>query len=204
MLIVAAHESIKHPISFQMEGMMLTFGHCRRQERCALMWSLWTTISEPKLHLPTTAIGALMASRPSGPRHGSIVSYFPVRYASLLAAVIMLGTSPTVLLAGDCVGQANPRAVHEGRWYYRLDPLNHRKCWYFVTQRPSSESSAGESASTLATSGSLISLFSSLSAAWQDATSARPQQDPPIVNAAPAQSGYRIAPRKRNSPPHYA
>jgi hypothetical protein len=183
---------------------MLTFGYCRRQEGCALRWSLWTTISEPKRHLPTTAIGALIGSRPSGPRHGSIISYFPVRYTSFLAAVIMLGTSPTVLLAGDCVEQANPRAVHDGHWYYRLDPLNHRKCWYFVTQRPSSESPEGESASTRATSGNLISLFSSLSAAWQGATSARPQQDPAIVNAAPAQSGVSVAPKKSTAPPHYA
>jgi hypothetical protein len=183
---------------------MLTLGCCRRQEGGALRWSLWTTISEPKLHLHTTAIGALIASRPSGPRRGSIISYLPVRYASLLAAVIMLGTSPTVLLAGDCTGRANPRAVHDGHWYYRLDPLNHRKCWYFVTQQPSSESPAGESASTLANSGSLISIFSSLSAALQGATSARPRQDPAIVNAAPAQTGDPIAPKRSTSPPHYA
>ena len=183
---------------------MLTFGYCRRQEGCALRWSLWKTTSEPKRHLPTTAIGALIGSRPSGPRHGSIISYFPVRCASFLAAVIMLGTSPTALLAGACVEQKNPRAVHDGHWYYRLDPLNHRKCWYFVTQRPSSESPAGESASTPATSGDLISLFSSLSAAWRDATSARPPQDPAIVNAAPVQSGVAIAPKKSPSPPHYA
>jgi hypothetical protein len=116
----------------------------------------------------------------------------------------MLGTSPAMLLAGDCVEQKNSRAVHDGHWYYRLDSLNHRKCWYFVTQRPSSESPAGESASTPATSGNLISLFSSLSAAWQDATSARPQQGPAIVNTAPVQSGVSIAPKKSASPPHYA
>jgi hypothetical protein len=183
---------------------MLTFGYCRRQEGSAHKFSPWTTVSEPQRHLPITAIGALVASPPGGPRHGSIISCFPVRYASLLAAVIMLGTSPTALLAGDCVGQANLQAVQDGRWYYRLDRLNHRKCWYLVTQRPSSESPAGESASALASPGNLIAFFSSVSAAWQDATSARPQQDPAIVAAAPAQSADPIAPKKRTFPRHYA
>jgi len=129
----------------------------------------------------------------------------PVRCASLLAAMIMLCSSPTLLFAGDCVGQPNLQTAQEGHWYYRLDPLNHRKCWYLMRQRPSSESSAGESTSTVATAGTSTPLFSSLSAIWQGVTSARLQQDVAANVAAPtALRADPIAPKKSTSQPNDA
>jgi hypothetical protein len=138
--------------------------------------------------------GALVTSGQRGRRRHSIISGLPMRCASLLAAVIVLGIGPTVLLAGDCVGQPNLQPAPEGHWYYRVDFPSRRKCWYLMRQQPSSEPSAEESASTATT---LTSLFASLSAAWQGATPAR-------LEATPAQSADPIALKKNTSRSHEA
>jgi hypothetical protein len=51
-----------------------------------------------------------------------------VRIASsnLLGILTALGLNGTVLAAGTCI--EGPKAG--GHWDYRVDPVNHRKCWY--------------------------------------------------------------------------
>jgi hypothetical protein len=46
--------------------------------------------------------------------------------ANLLGILTALGLNGTVLAAGKCI--EGPKAG--GRWDYRVDPVNHRKCWY--------------------------------------------------------------------------
>jgi hypothetical protein len=50
--------------------------------------------------------------------------------ASLLGALIALGLNGAVLAAGTCLEGPNLKAGQGGHWYYRVDRVNHRKCWY--------------------------------------------------------------------------
>ena len=53
----------------------------------------------------------------------------PPLAAVMLAVLGMLSSSPA-LSADTCASQAGHALTNGGRWYYRLDRVNHRKCWY--------------------------------------------------------------------------
>jgi hypothetical protein len=53
-------------------------------------------------------------------------SFVRVVSASLLGTLTALGLNGAVLAAGTCI--EGPKAG--GHWYYRVDRVNHRKCWY--------------------------------------------------------------------------
>jgi hypothetical protein len=52
----------------------------------------------------------------------------------LFATVIMLSTNyaTATLAADDCLAGPNRPPAAGGHWYYRLDHVNNRKCWYLV------------------------------------------------------------------------
>ena len=53
-------------------------------------------------------------------------------FASLFATMIVLTTlsSRAVLAIDDCISEPNHAAAPGGHWYYRVDRVNQRKCWY--------------------------------------------------------------------------
>jgi hypothetical protein len=53
-------------------------------------------------------------------------SFVRVASTNLLGILTALGLNGTVLAASKCI--EGPKAG--GHWDYRVDPLNHRKCWY--------------------------------------------------------------------------
>jgi hypothetical protein len=53
-------------------------------------------------------------------------SFVRIASANLLGILTALSLNGTVLAAGKCI--EGPKAG--GRWDYRVDPVNHRKCWY--------------------------------------------------------------------------
>jgi hypothetical protein len=53
-------------------------------------------------------------------------SFVRIASANLLGILTALGLNGTVLAAGTCI--EGPKAG--GDWDYRVDPVNHRKCWY--------------------------------------------------------------------------
>ena len=59
-------------------------------------------------------------------------SFLALVFASLFATVIVLTTvsSRAVLAAEDCITEPNHAAAPGGHWYYRVDRVNQRKCWY--------------------------------------------------------------------------
>jgi hypothetical protein len=65
----------------------------------------------------------------SGMQHCD-TSFVRVVSASLLGALIALGLNGAVLAAGTCIEGPNLKAGQGGHWYYRVDRVNHRKCWY--------------------------------------------------------------------------
>jgi len=57
-------------------------------------------------------------------------SFVRVVSASLLGTLTALGLNSAVLAAGTCIEGLNLKAGQGGRWYYGVDRVNHRKCWY--------------------------------------------------------------------------
>jgi hypothetical protein len=52
--------------------------------------------------------------------------------ASLLGTLTAFGLIGEVLAAGTCIEGPNLNAGQGRHWYYRVDPINHRKCWYVM------------------------------------------------------------------------
>jgi hypothetical protein len=65
----------------------------------------------------------------SGMQHCN-TPFIRVVSASLLGALIALCLNGAVPAAGTCIEGPNLKAGQVGHWYYRVDPVNHRKCWY--------------------------------------------------------------------------
>jgi hypothetical protein len=57
-------------------------------------------------------------------------SFVRVVSASLLGILIAFGLSGAVLAAGTCIEGPNLNSGQGRHWYYRVDRINHRKCWY--------------------------------------------------------------------------
>ena len=52
--------------------------------------------------------------------------------ASLLGTLTAFGLNGAVLAAGTCMEGPNLNAGQGLHWYYRVDRINHRKCWYVM------------------------------------------------------------------------
>jgi hypothetical protein len=65
----------------------------------------------------------------------------PIRRMALLvtgAAIALAAVNVTVkpsLAADDCLAGPNTAAPQGSHWYYRLDRLAHRQCWYLGPER---------------------------------------------------------------------
>jgi hypothetical protein len=57
-------------------------------------------------------------------------SFVRVVSASLLGALIALCLNGAVPAAGTCIEGPALKAGQGGHWYYHVDPVDHRKCWY--------------------------------------------------------------------------
>jgi hypothetical protein len=57
-------------------------------------------------------------------------SFVRVVSASLLGTLTAFGLNGAVLAAGTCIEGSNLNAGQGRHWYYRVDRINHRKCWY--------------------------------------------------------------------------
>ena len=62
--------------------------------------------------------------------HRYDTSFLRVALASLLGTLTAFGLNGAVLAAGTCIEGPNLNAGQGRHWYYRVDRINHRKCWY--------------------------------------------------------------------------
>ena len=62
--------------------------------------------------------------------YGRVLCAVRVAVASLLGALTAFGLNGAVLAAGTCMEGPNLNSGQGLRWYYRVDRINHRKCWY--------------------------------------------------------------------------
>jgi len=127
----------------------------------------------------------------------SLVSGNRARVVGALALSILIGTACTGAAAADCAGQPNLQET-DGHWHYRIDRLNHHKCWYLQQQTPSAASSSAESKGAAADAKSATSSLASFFAAWKSSISP-PQPDAVVVAKVPEASSD--SPAQKNIKP---
>jgi hypothetical protein len=87
-------------------------------------------------------------------------SFVRIASANLLGILTALGLNGAVLAAGTCI--EGPKAG--GHWDYRVDPVNHRKCWYVTgTGLKTQEGAPLQPSPTSTPNSTLLSWFASLS-----------------------------------------
>jgi hypothetical protein len=116
-----------------------------------------------------------------------------ISYATAVAAgfFTLIAFSPNWALAGDCSVQPNRQLAPSGHWYFRVDHVNYRKCWYLAeptTRTAHAEASPEAQPAPDATlKPTLSSFFASLSVGSTSATPAGSQQDATRGDARPIQ-----------------
>jgi hypothetical protein len=103
------------------------------------------------------------------------ISYFAA-VAAGLCTVIALSTN-WALASGDCVVQPNRELAQGGHWYYRVDHVNYRKCWYLAEPTTRMSNADAPEARSSSDSATIFSFFSLLSADFMGAKPAGVQQD---------------------------
>ena len=143
-----------------------------------------TNSARGSVHAPMDEAGVTWRERAKSQR--STVSGERGRVIGFIALSILIGTTWTGAAAADCAGQPNLREA-DGHWHYRIDRLNHHKCWYLQSQAPSAASSSAESKGVTADAKSATSSLASFFAAWKSSISP-PQPDAAVVAKAPEAS----------------
>jgi hypothetical protein len=107
-----------------------------------------------------------------------VPSYVAAVAAGLCTAIAF--STNWALAGGDCVVHPNRQSTQDGHWYYRVDRVSYRKCWYLVeprTSRPEAEVTAPRRSPDSALQLTFSSFFSLLSADFTGAKPAGAQQD---------------------------
>jgi hypothetical protein len=100
-------------------------------------------------------------------------SFVRVVLVSLLGTLTAFGLNGAVLAAGTCIEGPNLNAGQGRHWYYRVDRINHRKCWYVMEKGPKThEDLPLEWSPTSPPSFTLFSWFTSLGAGLPGSASA--------------------------------
>jgi len=113
-----------------------------------------------------------------------------VALASLLGTLTAVGLNGAVRAAGTCMEEPNLNAGQGRHWYYRVDRINHRKCWYVMEiglktyLDPPLEPTPSPTSSPNLT---LFSWFTSLGAGLPGSASSsmQPSTQSPVPSAAP-------------------
>jgi hypothetical protein len=115
-------------------------------------------------------------------------SFVRVVSASLFGTLTALVLNGAVLAAGTCIEGPNPKAGQGGHWYYWVDRVNHRKCWYVTeTELKTHEGAPLEPtpSPTSTPNSTLSSWFTSLGAGPPGSASAGTQPSTPQESHVP-------------------
>jgi hypothetical protein len=56
-------------------------------------------------------------------------------FASLLAAAMFLCPNCAAWAASECIAKPDQEVNHAGHWYYYVDRVHHRRCWFFESSK---------------------------------------------------------------------
>jgi hypothetical protein len=104
-----------------------------------------------------------------------IMSYVQAVAVGLCTTVAM-GANWAVA-SGDCLAQPNRQLGQGGHWYYRLDRVDKRKCWYLEGPEATPRDAGATVGRLSPDTPTLSSFFSLLVADLWGATAAKAQQD---------------------------
>jgi hypothetical protein len=102
-----------------------------------------------------------------------------ISYPSAVAAGLftLIAFFPNWAFAGDCLAQPNRQMAPSGHWFYRVDHVNYRKCWYLAGAHAEASAEAQPAPDATLRPPTLSSFFASLSAGTVSAKPAGTQQD---------------------------
>lgn len=138
------------------------------------------------------------------PKHVSAVS----AVATALVAAVSVTAAYRALAADDCYARPMYQPSATGHWYYRLDAVNHRKCWYLVDTNPAEPAAAASPQPPprdAAAPPSFASIFDSLRGGFASATPAVTQPATPNseVSAVPPAQAEALPAKKRVQHPSH-
>jgi hypothetical protein len=123
---------------------------------------------------------------------------------SLSAALFLMSLPASPAAAGEaCVGAPNRHADSGGHWYYRVDRVHHRRCWYqkSYATTPSRESSGGADASSdPGTRPAVVSWLSSMVSSVGGSNAVRTEEPVPATTGATSAQQPQEPPRRRAKP----
>jgi hypothetical protein len=123
-----------------------------------------------------------------------VMSCVPAVPVGLLATVIMLGTSCATLAGDDCLAGPSRPPAQGGHWYYRVDHVNNRKCWYLVEPEARAPTALAEPQPSPEPTPqpTFGSFFSSLSSGFTRSTTATQPDTPVELKKDEAASGRQL------------
>jgi hypothetical protein len=112
-----------------------------------------------------------------------VASILPIVTSKIIAVAALTTLQAVVVLAADdCVTEPNLRATHGGHWYYHVDRVTNRKCWFLRQQDvegPSAVSQQAQLSPDATRQSTSPSWISSLTLGFAPAFGPEPQQVPP-------------------------
>ncbi len=103
-------------------------------------------------------------------------SLAPVVFAGSLAAAVLFGANWAASAAGECIEKPDLEDNRAGHWYYHVDRVHHRRCWYFETSEATVNPPSSADRVPAASADSQQSWFSRLSAGLAKTFSSEPKQ----------------------------
>ena len=107
----------------------------------------------------------------------------PAVFASLLGAAIVLSTIGATSAAGACIEKPNRQFDRAGHWYYHVNRVHHRRCWFLETSEVTMSPPSSPNPVPSSNVPSQPSWFSRLTAGLVQTLSAEPQQNTMLDDA---------------------
>jgi hypothetical protein len=97
-------------------------------------------------------------------------------FTGLLAAAMFLSPNWAAWAAGECIAKPDQEINQAGHWYYYVDRVHHRRCWYFETSKATVSPPSSADRVPAANTDSQQSWFSRFAADLAKTFSSEPQQ----------------------------
>jgi hypothetical protein len=94
-----------------------------------------TELSSYPLTYASAAVSRGIAGGSEGVMPYRVNPLVSAAFIGSLAAAMLLCPNWTARAAGECISKPDREVNQAGHWYYYVDRVNHRRCWFFETSR---------------------------------------------------------------------